>query len=156
MGPVPKKQEELITTAELVQKPQESQVDRDMADPTEQYRMDHGRRGLAVIFTQEHFWQLMLPERRGTNADRDNLARRFSELGFEVRCFNNLKAAELLDRIHEGPGWASHLEVCAVRTPPVTAQQEGKRALHVVEKLPVPGLPLLGFGRSLLPATFPH
>ncbi|KFO25835.1 caspase-6 [Fukomys damarensis] len=91
-----------------------------MADPTEQYRMDHGRRGLAVIFNQEHFfWQLMLPERRGTNADRDNLARRFSELGFEVRCFNNLKAAELLDRIHE-VSKSSHMDadcfVCAILT----------------------------------------
>ncbi|EHA99332.1 Caspase-6 [Heterocephalus glaber] len=91
-----------------------------MADPAEEYRMDHKKRGLALIFNQEYFfWQLMLPERRGTNVDRDNLACRFSELGFEVRCFNNLKAAELLNRIHEVSA-SSHVDsdcfVCAILT----------------------------------------
>ncbi|XP_054578930.1 caspase-6 isoform X4 [Eptesicus fuscus] len=74
----------------------------EMFDPAEKYKMDHKRRGLALIFNHERFfWHLTLPERRGTNADRDNLMRRFSDLGFEVKCFNDLKAEELLLKIHE-------------------------------------------------------
>lgn len=46
-------------------------------DPAEQYKTDHKRRGTALIFNHERFfWHLALPERRGTNADRDNLTRR--------------------------------------------------------------------------------
>nr|XP_014994504.2 caspase-6 isoform X3 [Macaca mulatta]XP_014994505.2 caspase-6 isoform X3 [Macaca mulatta] len=68
----------------------------------EKYKMDHRRRGIALIFNHERFfWQLTLPERRGTCTDRDNLTRRFSDLGFEVKCFNDLKAEELLLKIHE-------------------------------------------------------
>ncbi|XP_045848495.1 group XIIA secretory phospholipase A2 isoform X3 [Meles meles] len=79
-------------------------------DPAEKYKMDHKRRGTALIFNHERFfWHLMLPERRGTNADRDNLTRRFSELGFEVKCFNDLKAEELLLRIHEA-STSSHMD----------------------------------------------
>lgn len=75
---------------------------REVLDPAEQYKMDHKRRGTALIFNHERFfWHLALPERRGTNADRDNLTRRFSELGFEVKCFNDLRAEELLLKIHE-------------------------------------------------------
>ncbi|XP_055484097.1 caspase-6 isoform X2 [Psammomys obesus] len=75
---------------------------REVFDPAEQYKMDHKKRGIALIFNHERFfWHLMLPERRGTRADRDNLTRRFSELGFEVKCFDDLKAQELLLTIHE-------------------------------------------------------
>uniref|UniRef100_A0A5F9D5N9 Caspase 6 n=1 Tax=Oryctolagus cuniculus TaxID=9986 RepID=A0A5F9D5N9_RABIT len=49
---------------------------REVFDPAEEYKMDHRRRGIALIFNHERFfWHLMLPERRGTNADRDSLAR---------------------------------------------------------------------------------
>lgn len=74
----------------------------EMFDPGVMYKMNHKRRGLALIFNHERFlWQLGLADRRGTNADRDNLTRRLSELGFEVKCFNNLKAGDLLLEIHE-------------------------------------------------------
>ncbi|XP_045326499.1 group XIIA secretory phospholipase A2 isoform X1 [Leopardus geoffroyi] len=79
-------------------------------DPAEKYKMDHKRRGIALIFNHERFsWRLTLPERRGTSADRDNLRRRFSELGFEVKCFNDLKAEELLLTIHEASS-SSHID----------------------------------------------
>uniref|UniRef100_A0A2I3HH96 Caspase 6 n=1 Tax=Nomascus leucogenys TaxID=61853 RepID=A0A2I3HH96_NOMLE len=49
---------------------------REMFDPAEKYKMDHRRRGIALIFNHERFfWHLTLPERRGTCADRDNLTR---------------------------------------------------------------------------------
>ncbi|XP_069834606.1 caspase-6 [Dendropsophus ebraccatus] len=71
-------------------------------DPAAAYKMNHTRRGLALIFNHDWFyWQLTLPERRGTNTDRDNLQRRLTDLGFEVKCYNNLKAVEILDKVHE-------------------------------------------------------
>uniref|UniRef100_A0A8D0V907 Caspase 6 n=1 Tax=Sus scrofa TaxID=9823 RepID=A0A8D0V907_PIG len=80
---------------------------REMFDPAEKYKMDHKRRGVALIFNHERFfWHLTLPERRGTSADRDNLKRRFSDLGFEVKCFNDLRAEELLLKIHEGKSFS--------------------------------------------------
>lgn len=75
---------------------------RDVLDPAERYRMDHKRRGVALIFNHERFfWRLGLSDRRGTCADRDNLTRRFSDLGFEVKSFDNLRAEEVLVKIHE-------------------------------------------------------
>ncbi|XP_028598953.1 caspase-6 [Podarcis muralis] len=70
-------------------------------DPAVEYNMNHKRRGLALIFNHERFfWHLTLPERRGTQADRDNLKRSLTELGFEVKCFDDLKAVEVLQNIY--------------------------------------------------------
>ncbi|NWU99840.1 CASP6 protein, partial [Upupa epops] len=75
---------------------------RQTLDPAMQYKMNHQRRGLALIFNHEHFyWHLRLPERRGTFADRNNLIRSLTDLGFEVRCFDDLKAEEVLQKIYE-------------------------------------------------------
>uniref|UniRef100_A0A673ZVF3 Caspase-6 n=1 Tax=Salmo trutta TaxID=8032 RepID=A0A673ZVF3_SALTR len=64
-------------------------------DPAEEYKMDHKRRGLALIFNQEHFfWHLRMPPRNGTNADRYNLVKRFEDLNFEVQVFDNLKVGD--------------------------------------------------------------
>uniref|UniRef100_A0AAA9TSQ4 Group XIIA secretory phospholipase A2 n=2 Tax=Bos TaxID=9903 RepID=A0AAA9TSQ4_BOVIN len=83
---------------------------REIFDPTEKYKMDHKRRGIALIFNHERFfWHLTLPNRPGTSADRDNLRRRFSDLGFEVKCFDDLRAEELLLKIHEA-STASHVD----------------------------------------------
>ncbi|XP_003221840.2 caspase-6 isoform X2 [Anolis carolinensis] len=70
-------------------------------DPAAEYKMSHKRRGLALIFNHEHFfWHLMLPERRGTQADKENLKRGLTDLGFEVKCFDDLKAEEVLQNIY--------------------------------------------------------
>ncbi|XP_069486981.1 caspase-6 [Ambystoma mexicanum] len=75
---------------------------RERFDPAEEYRMNSKRRGIALIFNHEWFhWFLTMPERRGTNADRDNLRQRLSEQGFEVSCFDNLKAEDVLQKIHD-------------------------------------------------------
>ncbi|XP_045903405.1 caspase-6-like isoform X2 [Micropterus dolomieu] len=71
-------------------------------DPAEEYKMNNKRRGLALIFNQEHFfWRLGLPERDGTNADRYNLEKRLNELNFEVKAYDNYKQVEVLDKISE-------------------------------------------------------
>ncbi|XP_063166711.1 caspase-6 isoform X2 [Candoia aspera] len=74
---------------------------RQLFDPSVEYKMNHKRRGLALIFNHERFfWHLRLPERRGTLADRDNLNRCLTELGFEVKCFDDLRAEEVLQNIY--------------------------------------------------------
>ncbi|XP_010222071.1 PREDICTED: caspase-6 [Tinamus guttatus] len=76
---------------------------RHTLDPAEQYKMNHQRRGVALIFNHEHFfWHLRLPDRRGTNADKQNLTRSLKDLGFEVRCFDDLKAEDMLEKIYNG------------------------------------------------------
>ncbi|XP_062991949.1 caspase-6 [Elgaria multicarinata webbii] len=70
-------------------------------DPAVEYKMNHKRRGLALIFNHERFfWHLTLPERRGTLADRDNLKRSLTDLGFEVKCFDDLKAEDVLQNVY--------------------------------------------------------
>ncbi|XP_074129427.1 caspase-6 isoform X2 [Sminthopsis crassicaudata] len=77
-------------------------IKSELFDPAERYKMDHKRRGVALIFNHERFfWHLTLPERRGTRADRDNLKLRLSNLGFEVHCYDDLKAEDLLKTIHQ-------------------------------------------------------
>ncbi|XP_064366658.1 caspase-6 [Dromaius novaehollandiae] len=75
---------------------------RQTLDLVEQYKMNHQRRGVALIFNHEHFfWHLMLPERRGTTADKNNLTCSLTHLGFEVRCFDDLKAEDMLEKIYD-------------------------------------------------------
>ncbi|XP_071359982.1 caspase-6-like [Trachinotus anak] len=74
-------------------------------DPAEEYKMNNKRRGLALIFNQERFfWQLTLNDRHGTNADRYNLEKRLSQLGFEVKAYDNYKVDEVLQKINEAAG----------------------------------------------------
>lgn len=71
-------------------------------DPAEEYKMGNKRRGLALIFNQERFyWHLRLNNRHGTNADRANLEKRFRDLNFEVRSYEDYKQVEVLDKIRE-------------------------------------------------------
>uniref|UniRef100_A0A672TCS6 Caspase-6 n=1 Tax=Sinocyclocheilus grahami TaxID=75366 RepID=A0A672TCS6_SINGR len=74
-------------------------------DPNEEYKMDHKKRGMALIFNHENFyWQLMLNSRSGTNADRQNL-----ELGFEVKACDDYKREEVLSTIREAAA-ANHVD----------------------------------------------
>ncbi|NWH15873.1 CASP6 protein, partial [Grus americana] len=75
---------------------------RQTLDPAVQYKMNHQRRGVALIFNHEHFfWHLKLPDRRGTIADRNNLKHSLTDLGFEVRQFDDLKAEDVLQKLWE-------------------------------------------------------
>ncbi|NXK61901.1 CASP6 protein, partial [Sylvietta virens] len=75
---------------------------RQSLDPAVEYKMNHQRRGVALIFNHEHFfWHLRLLDRRGTMADGDNLKRRLTDLGFEVRVFIDLKAEDVRQKIYE-------------------------------------------------------
>ncbi|XP_062349753.1 caspase-6 isoform X1 [Cinclus cinclus] len=75
---------------------------RHSLDPAVEYKMNHQRRGVALIFNHEHFfWRLMLTDRRGTMTDRNNLKRSLTDLGFEVRLFDDLKAEDVQQKIRE-------------------------------------------------------
>nr|XP_030127456.3 caspase-6 isoform X1 [Taeniopygia guttata] len=77
-------------------------ISRQSLDPAEEYKMNHQRRGLALIFNHERFyWHLRLQDRRGTWVDRNNLKSILTELGFEVRLFDDLKKEDVQQRIYE-------------------------------------------------------
>ncbi|XP_023780492.1 caspase-6 [Cyanistes caeruleus] len=77
-------------------------ISKQSLDPAVEYKMNHQRRGVALIFNHEHFfWCLMLQDRRGTMADRNSLKRSLTDLGFEVRLFEDLKAEDVLQKIEE-------------------------------------------------------
>ncbi|KAG9275740.1 caspase-6 [Astyanax mexicanus] len=74
-------------------------------DPDEEYKMDHKKRGRALIFNQEHFyWQLRLNSRSGTRADKLNLVQRFRELGFDVEAYDDKKREEIMRIITDAAG----------------------------------------------------
>ncbi|MCJ8730273.1 hypothetical protein PDJAM_G00182360 [Pangasius djambal] len=64
-----------------------------------EYKMNHKRRGLALIFNQENFQYLQ--KRRGTNKDRDSLTERFQVLGFEVNSHNDKRKEEVLGELRK-------------------------------------------------------
>jgi hypothetical protein len=67
-------------------------VERD----SEVYNMNHRRRGVAVLFNHMQFDQrLGLKERKGTDADRDNLRATLRSLDFDVRVYNDLPHKEM-------------------------------------------------------------
>uniref|UniRef100_A0A3B3C6K6 Caspase-6 n=1 Tax=Oryzias melastigma TaxID=30732 RepID=A0A3B3C6K6_ORYME len=71
-------------------------------NPLEEYKMNHKRRGLALIFNQENFFfRLKLSKRTGTNADCDNLEKRLEELNFDVKTYDDEGQKEVLNAIHE-------------------------------------------------------
>ncbi|TRZ23244.1 hypothetical protein HGM15179_003813 [Zosterops borbonicus] len=75
---------------------------RQSLDPVVEYKMNHKRRGVALIFNHECFyWQLRQSDRYGTVADRNSLKRSLTDLGFEVRLFDDLKAQDVRQKIYE-------------------------------------------------------
>lgn len=66
------------------------------------YKMDHKKRGLALIFNHESFLDLSLLHRKGTQVDRDRLIQSFEALDFDVRVFDNLREAEIRQILKKG------------------------------------------------------
>ncbi|CAL8238732.1 unnamed protein product, partial [Lota lota] len=69
--------------------------------------MNHKRRGLALIFNQEHFRDKK--SRRGTNTDCDNLKTRFKALNFDVQVHKDLKKDDVMEKIREAAD-SSHVD----------------------------------------------
>ncbi|KAI4893322.1 hypothetical protein NFI96_028473 [Prochilodus magdalenae] len=60
-----------------------------------EYKMDHRRRGLALIFNQENFESQ--DSRPGTAKDKAKLTERFEELGFRVEHHDDSNAHKMMD-----------------------------------------------------------
>jgi hypothetical protein len=62
----------------------------------EEYKMNHEKRGKAIILNHEKFSDcLNLKERTGTNTDKIILKQRFEKLKFEVEIHDDLIAADI-------------------------------------------------------------
>lgn len=59
------------------------------------YKMDHSKRGVAIIFNQMHFSIPNCSPREGTNKDRDDLEALFKKLGFDVLVHNDATISEI-------------------------------------------------------------
>jgi hypothetical protein len=66
------------------------------------YKMNNKRRGIAIIFNNEHFEIPSLKLRTGTNVDRDNLKHTMKDLGFQVAVYDNLTAKDIMEILEEG------------------------------------------------------
>lgn len=65
------------------------------------YKMDHPKRGYAIIFNHEVFDVPQLKTRAGTNADCDNLKRTLEALGFDVSVYKDLVYASIDQHIKQ-------------------------------------------------------
>ncbi|XP_071808878.1 caspase-6-like [Asterias amurensis] len=60
------------------------------------YRMDHRKRGLAIVFNHENFsLSVGMNRRTGTELDARNLRKYLGRLGFEVVVFQDLRVADI-------------------------------------------------------------
>lgn len=66
------------------------------------YKMDHPRRGLAVIFNHEVFNVHGLRARSGTQVDNECLKEQLTALGFYVKSFQNLNYSQLAEEVEKG------------------------------------------------------
>ena len=67
------------------------------------YRMDHRKRGLAIVFNHENFsLSVGMNRRTGTELDARNLRKYLGRLGFEVVVFQDLRVAEIKRQFERG------------------------------------------------------
>jgi Caspase domain len=62
------------------------------------YDMNHGHRGIAVVFNHEHFENNK--RRYGTDKDRDQLVISLERFGFDVKVYNDLSGDEMEEEMH--------------------------------------------------------
>lgn len=69
-----------------------------------EYDMNHEKRGIAVIYNQEHFdaHTGFKHKRAGTNVDLDSLIKTFELLEFKVLYFSDLTKDELINNLEKG------------------------------------------------------
>ena len=65
--------------------------------------MNHKKRGFFIIINNKNFDPVTnMGDRSGTDQDAENLYQRFTELGFDVNRYNNLKTTRMLKVMVEG------------------------------------------------------
>lgn len=67
------------------------------------YKMDHPRRGKAIVINNKQFKShLQLPDRNGTDQDASALSCRFAELDFDVDLKNDQTAKQMMNLMKQG------------------------------------------------------
>lgn len=67
------------------------------------YNFSHRRRGLAVIIDNENFTSTSgMPSRPGSHEDLKSLRNMFNRLKFDLRCYKNLKGADMWKVLTKG------------------------------------------------------
>ncbi|XP_029160880.1 caspase-1-like [Nylanderia fulva] len=76
-----------------------------LTSPTERYathyKMNHSKRGIALIFNHEFFNISHLKARSGTNVDCDNLINTLKNLGFEVHDLHNSTHGDIVKQLQK-------------------------------------------------------
>jgi hypothetical protein len=73
-----------------------------VAAEAEDYKMNHEKRGRAIIFNHKKYNEtLNLQERTGTNADKKLLKEQFEKLRFEVEDYDDLRFADIKKHLTE-------------------------------------------------------
>lgn len=67
-----------------------------------EYNMQHKNRGIAMIFNQKKFRRNDRSARIGTEIDRDRLRVVLEDLNFEVKVFNDLRSADVIQELEKG------------------------------------------------------
>lgn len=98
----------------------------------EEYRMDHEKRGRAIIFNHEKYNpSLNLTERSGTNTDKIILKQRFEKLKFEVDVYDDLTVADIKKHLSEVSKLDHKNEDCIVVA--VLTHGKGKGKLYAYD-----------------------
>ncbi|KAG8222200.1 hypothetical protein J437_LFUL001292 [Ladona fulva] len=66
------------------------------------YKMNHDKRGIALIFNHEHFTSKGLMNREGTEEDGKRLSNTMLSLGFEVRHYQDKTWSDIKDILCQG------------------------------------------------------
>lgn len=66
------------------------------------YKMDHPKRGLAIIFNHELFKVSGLKQRTGTHVDCANFKQQLERLNFQVVVYTDLEHQDVIGKIREG------------------------------------------------------
>lgn len=67
------------------------------------YKMNHAKRGIAVIFNNETFdWSTRMNRRVGTQKDVENLQNYLGLLGFEVNVLQDRSTDEIKHTLYQG------------------------------------------------------
>ena len=70
---------------------------------SDEYKMDHPKRGRAIIINNKTFHRTLgLGERTGTDNDAVALSQRFSEIGFDVQGFQDCSVADMMKVLSAG------------------------------------------------------
>ncbi|KAH9518584.1 Caspase-6 [Bulinus truncatus] len=73
----------------------------DVESQSPDYKFDNERRGVAIVIVNDKFQGEIKSKREGCDKDMEDLQSTFASYGFEVRCFLDRSAKEVLSKLNE-------------------------------------------------------